>query len=757
MKRILTLLIAVLLGSMMYAQSIINNDYYYQDFEDLSGWSSVGEWGVDEVFQDAGNMAYIVSSANTTYNSELQSPAFLISNRDGNGKATFYTMCYSMNGGTAVANFQLLVSIDGFVYTAGTFSISSNDGWALKTISFTNLAPYLSANGSNVQFVIVFVSSTADAYVVLDDFEMSRNFMARLLDPSQSQIGVIVADADSNMVAPAYTGYVPSGQAFAYWAIYDFNGDPTGFAAMEGDVLSGVDQNLQWLAIMGDVFVVSYNANGGTGTMSSQQGIQYIGHTVMSNSFTRDGYSFTGWNTKADGTGDSYAVGDNLANMDNDYNLASTSVTLYAQWILNTGATFNVAFDANGGSGTMQGASVNAGAAYVLPFCSFTRGGYAFSHWNTDASGNGTSYAVGSSVNINSNMTFYAQWVEDSQGGGGQGGGQGGGSATSYTIHFDANGGTGIMNDVTVGSGQSFTIPSSGFTRSGYSFLIWNSQPDGNGVSYGTGVQIPINSNLTLYAIWQNDEGQGGGGQGGSTTTYTVNFVANGGTGIMSVVTVNAGQQFTIPSSGFVRDGYSFIAWNTMSDGSGISYVPGNVIQINANLTLYAQWRANGGQGGGTQESTYTVRYNANGGSGSMPQQEVTDASTIILRSCQFVREGYMFVGWNTAADGSGASYSAGDEVEITSDMTFYAQWRSTSAINSPAMASVSIYPNPTVGMVVVNGTMVNRIDVIDLAGCIVRTIESSNSINLSGLFDGVYTLRIVSKDGIATRKVVKK
>lgn len=71
----------------------------------------------------------------------------------------------------------------------------------------------------------------------------------------------------------------------------------------------------------------------------------------------------------------------------------------------------------------------------------------------------------------------------------------------------------------------------------------------------------------------------------------------------------------------------------------------------------------------------YTITYSANGGSGSVSAQTVTAGTNVTLASNAFSRYAYKFAGWNTAADGSGTSYSAGQSIKPSSDMTLYAQW----------------------------------------------------------------------------------
>lgn len=77
---------------------------------------------------------------------------------------------------------------------------------------------------------------------------------------------------------------------------------------------------------------LSYDANGGMGTMGAEAGVAGTTVTVAQNGFTRDNYTFTGWNTQADGKGDAYKPGDSFTLTDKD-------TVLYAQWSKNSGGT----------------------------------------------------------------------------------------------------------------------------------------------------------------------------------------------------------------------------------------------------------------------------------------------------------------------------------------------------------------------------------------------------------------------------------
>jgi len=102
-------------------------------------------------------------------------------------------------------------------------------------------------------------------------------------------------------------------------------------------------------------------------------------------------------------------------------------------------------------------------------------------------------------------------------------------------------------------------------------------------------------------------------------------------------------------------------------------------------LILYAIWDSS--------MATYTVDYNANGGSGSHADTNLASGSTytVLNQSDTGInRDGYIFKDWNTAADGSGVSYAAYDTFVITGDMTLFAQWEMASTIIPPKTGDTS-------------------------------------------------------------------
>jgi uncharacterized repeat protein (TIGR02543 family) len=144
-------------------------------------------------------------------------------------------------------------------------------------------------------------------------------------------------------------------------------------------------------------FSVAFNANGGTGSMASET---HNAPTALTpDGFTRAGYTFTGWNTAANGAGTAYASGATFP--------FTANATLYAQWKANP--SFTVAFNANGGTGGMASEAHNVPAPLTSE--SFTRSGYTFAGWNTAANGSGTAYANSATYAFTANATLYAQWT----------------------------------------------------------------------------------------------------------------------------------------------------------------------------------------------------------------------------------------------------------------------------------------------------------------------------------------------------------
>ena len=155
-------------------------------------------------------------------------------------------------------------------------------------------------------------------------------------------------------------------------------------------------------------YTVVFNNNTGTGTMNDQKIGVDATTTLTTNTFTKEGYTFVGWNTKANGTGTAYLNNASVTNL-KTYN---ETITLYAQWTANT---YTIVFNKNDNSatGTMSNQTVAYDETVQLNSNNYEKTGYKFIGWNTESNGSGTTYTDGQSVsNIATSGTkiLYAQW-----------------------------------------------------------------------------------------------------------------------------------------------------------------------------------------------------------------------------------------------------------------------------------------------------------------------------------------------------------
>ena len=147
----------------------------------------------------------------------------------------------------------------------------------------------------------------------------------------------------------------------------------------------------------------------------------------------------------------------------------------------------------------------------------------------------------------------------------------------SYTVSFNANGGSGAPGNQTKWHDTAITLSSTRPTRTGYIFQGWATSSSG-GVAYQPGAQYNSNANITLYAVWRAE-------------TYTISYNANGGSGAPGNQTKTYGQTLTLSSTRPSRTNYNFLGWATSSGASTAAYQPGGSYTNNGNATLYAVWQ----------------------------------------------------------------------------------------------------------------------------------------------------------------------
>ncbi len=420
--------------------------------------------------------------------------------------------------------------------------------------------------------------------------------------------------------------------------------------------------------------VIDYDENGGTGAPS---GLQFKNYgesiTLSSTKPTRSGYTFLGWSTSSSATSATYSAGGSFT--------SNKNTTLYAVWGKNT---YTVSYNANGGSGAPSSQTKTHGVSLTLSSTKPTRSGYTFLGWSTSSTATSATYSAGSSYTNNASVTLYAVWKKNLY--------------TNTITHWKYVG-TGGDNDAgnykkmevtkfSGESGKSVTIPQNsvqyhtGYYNTGEAASDWGTGSWSLKYIGSTFVQPDTDMYIEYYYM---------------PKTVTVEFNINDGSGETSKQTfvyAEQGKRFGFNSDGtpkwynnsgqfgsWDRTGYTLLGWSTSASATSPEYSVYQTVSdewVNSKapdtnptstIRLYAVWKAN----------TYTVSYNANGGSGAPSSQTKTHGVSLTLSSTKPTRSGYTFLGWSTSSSATSATYSAGATFTANADTTLYAVWKKNS------------------------------------------------------------------------------
>mgnify|MGYP002620736312 CR=1 FL=1 len=361
----------------------------------------------------------------------------------------------------------------------------------------------------------------------------------------------------------------------------------------------------QWTAID---YTFTFVPNWGSETNETRN--FNVGGNVTPPTFTRDGFTFTGWTVDAAG----------LTPYDAGFsNLTSGNKIVYAQWSINT---YTFTFVPNWGSETNEVFNFNIGGSVTPP--TFTRDGYTFTGWTSDAAGL-TPYDAGFSNLTSGNKTVYAQW-----------------SINTYTFTFMPNGGTEAADIQNFSIGGSVTPPT--FTRLGYTFTGWTIDEAGL-TPYIAGYTNLSSGNKIVYAQW-------------SINTYTFTFMPNGGAEAADIQNFSIGGSVTPPT--FTRLGYTFTGWAL--DMNGLEPYNTFTNLTVGNKVVYAQW----------VPINYTFTFDPNFGTGDTVVQNFNIGGSVA--GTTFTRTGYTFDGW-TLDEAGLIEYTGGLTNLPAQNIYVYAQW----------------------------------------------------------------------------------
>ena len=185
--------------------------------------------------------------------------------------------------------------------------------------------------------------------------------------------------------------------------------------------------------------------------------------------------------------------------------------------------------------------------------------------------------------------------------------------------------------------------------------------------------------NLTWSGVYGGTKSASGSLSIPAITSHTLTYNANGGTGAPGKQTKWYGSTIKISTVKPTRTGYTFQGWGLSADTTTIRYNPGDTFGSDADTTLYAVWKAD----------TYTVSYDANGGTGAPSNQTKTYGVNLTLSSTKPTRTNYTFKGWGTSAASTTVAYASGASYTANAAIMLYAIWEL--AYTAPVISNVQI------------------------------------------------------------------
>lgn len=336
---------------------------------------------------------------------------------------------------------------------------------------------------------------------------------------------------------------------------------------------------------------------------------------------------------------------------------------------------YTLSYNANGGIDAP--ATQTGSTCYTISTTVPSRFGYHFVGWSDTKVYDGKGYRTpGATISITKNTTLYAIWEEKD---------------ITNVIY---------LNDSIDGSNEKFYFKTTPTISAIYCFKTGS-------LSDGFDPQATLYNSSGVELAFDDDSGEGRNfcltydmkagttyyleikGYSGSTGGFrlyhydSLYYDANGGAN--APVTQTSEEFYTVSSTLPTRDGYRFMGWSTNKNANSAEYQAGDTIQVTEPTTIYAVW---------SKIPTYTVSYNANGGSGAPSAQTKTQDTTLWISSTKPTKSytvtynanggsvspssktvSCTFKNWNTAQNGSGTSYSSGASYTANSGATLYAQW----------------------------------------------------------------------------------
>ena len=511
-----------------------------------------------------------------TYDTAEYSPAYVVVDYD----YIKYNLSYDANGGSyAPSTVNNIVYINEVTVATGDMVTRTGYTWSGWT---NDLSATVWTGGERVTGESLGLNSIYDgADVVLRAKWTPHTYTVNFNKNTTDSVSGTMAPMSLTYGEPANlmpNAFARSGWRFGGWATMP--GMDAGKVYEDGQSVVNLTSDNGGIVVLYAVwepknFAIRYHRNDGSGVTLVDSSCLSGTPVKMPSQTPWVGYSFRGWATTADGDVE-YEEGKDYSIDPGDADV----IHLYAVW---SPIKYSIAFDANGGAGTMEGTSVEYGEVYTVPDCAFVKLGFEFKGWATNATG-GVVFSSGESAldlttTADGAITFYAVWSEPRY------------------VAFDGNGAhneEAMAEDVMSFEGiETRPLVPNKFEKAGYTFGGWatNAAAAANFVvAYADNADV-ISTNLwmgvgetnVLYAVWQ-------------TNTYTVVFNPNGGKGGLAYQEFVYDQPQPLQARekcGFGSD-LAFVGWATNSTGDVVYHDEDTVSDLtseaNGTIMLYAKW-----------------------------------------------------------------------------------------------------------------------------------------------------------------------
>ena len=478
---------------------------------------------------------------------------------------------------------------------------------------------------------------------------------------------------------------------------------------------------------------ISFHANGGIGYMAPLTVCLGDYATLPNNTFTRLGYSFSGWSTTPNGA---------VMYQDGAQIITSTNLSLYAVWSSSCSDVHHTVSATACDSYYWRGNTYTNSGTYTSTVTGVVPGGcdsiYTLNltinhsvssieeitacnsytwHGNTyTASTNTPTYTTTSSSGCDSVVTLHLTILPN------------------LTISFHANGGIGYMAPLTVCLGNYATLPNNTFTRLGYSFSGWSTAPNG-AVMYQDGAQIITSTDLSLYAIWTSSCSD-----------------------VYDTLSVSSCDFFTWRGITYTNSGtYTSIVTDVVPGGCDSIYT--------LNLTINH----------GTTGIDSIVACDSYTWFGNTYTSSNNTATVLLINSagCDSLVTLNLTINYSTSSEfwiteedsytWNGITYNeTGDYVQVLAtvdgcDSIVTLHLTITVGIDEPQTSIVpKVHPNPTSGIIIVDSDIIDRIDIYDNLGRMIRSFNNDNTINIQDLPPAVYILRVITPNNTTIHRIIK-